>query len=187
MKFNMGCGHNHQPGYHNVDAAAGANPDEVFDLESTPWPWADGVADEVIFNHSLEHMGASSRVFLAMMTELYRIMAPGGRIRIHVPHPRHDNFMNDPTHVRPITPEMLLLFDRQKNDEWQAQGVANSPLAHYTGVDFQITEAMTVLTGRYLQAMQSGAMTEAEVRADLLSKNNVAEEFRITLIARKPG
>lgn len=187
MKLNMGCGHNRRPGYVNVDAAAACAPDEVWDLEQTPWPWADGVAEEVLFIHSLEHMGGDPKVFLAIMQELYRIAAPGCRIRIHVPHPRHDDFINDPTHVRAITPALLTLFDKARNDEWQAKGAANTPLAHYTGVDFTVQSVRTILDEPWGSRLKAGEVSEAEVSAALRSSLNVAREFQIVLEARKPG
>lgn len=185
MRFNMGCGHNRQPGFVNVDAFAECQPDQVWDLEQTPWPWPDACAEEVRFIHSLEHMGGDPKVFLAMMKELYRIAAPGCVVEIHVPHPRHDDFVNDPTHVRAITPNVLSLFDRELNDMWKATGAANSPLAHYTGVDFKITEVRTVLAEPYRSALEKGEMGEAEARAAIRERNNVVSEFRIKLLARK--
>ena len=53
--------------------------------------------------------GRIRRVFLGMMKELYRICRDGAEIEINVPHPRHDNFIGDPTHVRIITPDTLLI------------------------------------------------------------------------------
>lgn len=181
----MGCGHNRLAGYVNVDAYPTAGPDQVVDLEVMPWPWADNCAEEVMFNHSLEHMGADPKVFLAIMTELYRICAPGAVVAINVPHPRHDNFIGDPTHVRVITPQVLALFDRALNDQWQAAGVANSPLAHYTGVDFHITETRTVLDQPYAAQFKAGQITQAELQEAMRARNNVALEFQIKLVARK--
>src|ERR1700761_187803 len=112
----MGSGLNRKPGYVNVDASAESEPDEVFDLEVTPWPWPDSCAEEVRFNHSLEHMGGDAKVFLAIMKELYRICAHGAIVDIHVPHPRHDYFIGDPTHVRIITTEVLRLFSKKFNE-----------------------------------------------------------------------
>jgi hypothetical protein len=185
MKFNMGCGRNRRAGYVNVDSSPVCAPDEVWDLEQTPWPWADSCATEVIFIHSLEHMGGDPKVFLAIMRELYRITAPAGEVVIHAPHPRHDDFQNDPTHVRAITPVMLTLFDRELNDEWIAKGAANTPLAHYTGVDFKIVEARTVLSEPYANRMKDATMTAAEIGEALGKFNNVAKEFRIRMVARK--
>ena len=102
----------------------------VFDLETTPWPWPSDVADEIQFIHSLEHMGADPKVFLGIMAETWRIAANGCRVQINVPYPRHDNFIGDPTHVRPITPQMLQLFDREFCDHAQSVGAPNTPFAH---------------------------------------------------------
>lgn len=185
MKFNMGSGLNKRPGAINVDAAAESQPDEVWDLENTPWPWPSDCADEIWFIHSLEHMGGDPKVFLAIMKELYRISAHGCRIYINVPHPRHDNFLSDPTHVRPIMPSMLQLFDRRLNEAWRAGGVANTPLALYTGVDFELVESRTILAAPFAEQFQSGQLPEAEARRMIQHELNVAEEFQMIMVARK--
>lgn len=186
MRLNMGCGHNKRAGYVNVDAEAACEPDQVWNLERTPWPWPNDSAQEVMFIHSLEHMGGDPKVFLAMMKELYRIAAPGAQIVIHAPHPRHDNFINDPTHVRIITPQVLSLFDRERNDEWKRQGAANSPLAHYTGVNFKLKTHGVVLGEPFKTLFQEGKLTAEQLADAQRTQNNVAVEYRITLTAVKP-
>jgi predicted SAM-dependent methyltransferase len=104
MNLNMGCGYNKRAGYVNVDVSPTCAPDVVCDLELVPWPWRNDEADEVLFNHSLEHLGQTSKAFLEIIKELYRICKHNARIEINVPHPRRDDFINDPTHVRIITP-----------------------------------------------------------------------------------
>ena len=187
LKFNMGCGQNHLPGYVNVDAAEASRPDEVVDLEVTPWPWPDNCAEEVRFIHSLEHMGGQSKVFLAMMTELYRICAPDASVIIHVPHPRHDFFLNDPTHVRVITPELMALFNRDFNEQWRTTGASNTPLAFYTGVDFKITSYQGVLAEPFRTQNQTGQISQAELEEAVRFRNNIIEEWRINLRALKPA
>jgi hypothetical protein len=186
-KFNMGCGQNKRPGYVNVDSAAECGPDEVVDLEQTPWPWPDNCATEVLFIHALEHMGADPKVFLAMMGELWRICAPDASVIIHAPHPRHDNFLNDPTHVRAITPAMLQLFDREANEAWRKAGAANTPLALYTGVDFKLAQHEAVLDEGFAARMREGERPGEDVGEAMRERNNVVAEVRITLLARKPG
>src|SRR5258708_23591362 len=185
MKFNMGCGRRKLAGYINVDASEQCDPDQVIDLERTPWPWPSDVATEVRFIHSLEPLGGDPKVFLAMMQELYRVASDGCEIVIHVPHPRHDNFLGDPTHVRPITEQLLSLFDRSLNDAWKEAGGANTPLAHYTGVDFEIVSRRIILDEPYFGQLQRGEVSEAEMARLVRTHNNIARELQFVLRARK--
>jgi hypothetical protein len=186
MKLNMGCGQNRRDGYVNVDAEAACGPDVVWNLEHTPWPWDDGVAAEVLFNHSLEHMGASSSVFLAMMSELYRICRTGAVVDIIVPHPRHDDFLGDPTHVRAVTPAMMQLFSRAANEHWRANGASNTPFALYLGVDFETVSASTVLAEPFASQLKSGELTQQQAAEAVRLYNNVAAEYWIKLKVNKP-
>ena len=185
MKLNMGCGHNKLDGYINVDMSPECQPDILCNLEELPWVWPDNSIDTVRFNHSLEHLGQQSSVFLGMMKELFRVCKDKAKIEINVPHPRHDHFIGDPTHVRIITPQLLQLFDRRLNDEWKKIGAANSPFAHYLNVDFVVTNSSTVLAEPYSQMFHSGALSEAEVDEMVRERNNIASEYRIELVARK--
>ena len=173
-------------GFVNVDSEAACEPDLVWDLEQTPWPWEDDSASEVWLIHALEHMGRDPAVFLAIMKELYRVLEPGGKAVIHVPHPRSDDFVSDPTHVRPVTPSTLRMFDRRLNEHLQADGFSNTPLALYTGVDLVLAETRTIIDQEVLDELQAGRITEAEVRQMIKRQNNVATEFRFVLQARKP-
>ena len=185
MKFNMGCGQNRRDGYVNVDASPAASADEVWDLEVTPWPWADECAEEILFNHSLEHMGGDPRVFLKIMQEIYRIGRPGCRVVIHVPHPRHDHFIGDPTHVRPITPPTLRLFDRELNEQWKRNGNANTPFAFYLGVDFKLVDEKAVLDTEVRARFDRGEITKDQIHRMIRHEYNIISELRIVMEVRK--
>ena len=185
MKLNMGCGHNKLEGWVNVELFPECAPDVDCDLESLPWPWPDNLVDEVLFNHALEHLGQDTRTFLGMMKELYRVCRNGAEIAINVPHPRHDDFINDPTHVRVITPDMLALFDRKQCDRWQQLGAANSPLAHYLHVDFAIASAQKVLAQPYATQYADELLSDEDVEQMSRELNNIVKEYRIVMVARK--
>ena len=93
-----------------------------------------------------------------MMKELYRICRDGAEVLIDVPHPRHDDFLNDPTHVRVITPHLLMLVRPPPQRPWQAMGASNSPLAHYLGVDFALSGYDCVLVEPYATQYADGLL-----------------------------
>jgi len=185
VKLNLGCGFNKKPGFVNVDVSAGCAPDLICDLETTPWPWETGTVEEVLFNHSLEHLGGEPKVFLAMMQELYRVCRAGAVIQVNVPHPRHDNFINDPTHVRAITTPLLRLFSKKQNQEWKRTNSANTPLALYLNVDFEITHIEQFLDEPYLSQLKAKAITTDQLNALVRERNNVVSEIHVTLKAVK--
>jgi predicted SAM-dependent methyltransferase len=82
MKLNLGSG-GRLPGYINVDIRREVNPDVVWDLEQTPYPWKDCSVDEILMVDTLEHL--SFRKVRNAVKELYRILKPGGKIFIQVP------------------------------------------------------------------------------------------------------
>lgn len=185
MNFNMGCGNNKMPGYLNIDASPICAPDVVFNLEALPWPWETSIADRVVFNHSLEHMGQDPQVFLGIMQELYRICRHGAEISITVPHPRHDHFIGDPTHVRAITSLSLNLFDKEQNDYWKSIGASTTPLAHYLGVNFKIVGMTSTLEEPYNTLFAEKKLTTEQLLKLERELNNVVTEVQYTLTALK--
>ena len=178
MKLNLGCGQNRLEGYVNADREAAVKPDVVMDLESFPWPFEDGSVDEVVAFHVLEHVGRDPQVFIRIMQELYRVCRGGAQLFIAVPHPRHDNFFDDPTHVRAITPMTISLFSRRNCAEWKRLGGANTPLALYAGVDFELRDVKVIVADAYKQLPNVQEMVQLY--------NNVATEYRMTVEVIKP-
>ena len=187
MRLNLGCGHDKQSGWHNVDKIAAARPDEVVDLECFPWPWPDDSVEEILLKHVLEHLGAETETYLGIVRELWRVCQPGALVRIVVPHPRHDQFLNDPTHVRPITPQGLEMFSQKKNQEWVNKGLGNTPLGLYTGVDFDIVSVDLLPDEPWRGQLQRGEIKTAELQQAMRLYNNVIVESTIVLRAVKPA
>jgi hypothetical protein len=173
MKLNLGCGQNHLPGYVNVDCMPRANPDVLHDLEEFPWPFDTSSVGEVVLNHVLEHLGAAPQVFIGVFVELFRVCKGGAMVHIAVPHPRHDHFLGDPTHVRAVTPEVVSLFSKKNCASWAKEGAANTPLAVYADVDFEIREAKLIVDPQYA--------SRPNVEDLARHWNNVAVEWRMAL------
>lgn len=93
-KLNLGCGEFKKQGYINLDISAGVGPDVAHNLEQFPYPFDDAAFDLIEANHVLEHLSDPFRV----MAELNRILKPGGRILIRVPH--FSRAMSHPQHKR---------------------------------------------------------------------------------------
>lgn len=181
MRLNLGCGSNKIDGYVNVDKEPACAPDRVVDLEKIPWPFDDSVAEEVVLSHILEHLGEDRDTYLGIIKELYRICAPDARVRIVVPHPRHDDFLTDPTHVRAIMPGQFAMYSKRLNREWQERGFANTPLGFYLDVDFEVENTQVVPAEPFFSQLQKGEITSDELSRRVNHEFNIVKEIQIDL------
>ncbi len=185
MKLNLGCGHHHLESYLNVDKYESCQPDEIADLEIFPWPWADDAAEEVVLSHVLEHLGQATEIYFGIFKELYRVCRNGAKVLIAVPHPRHDDFINDPTHVHAVTVESLAMFSKKSCEEFVAQKAANTPLALILGVDFEMEDMKFTLEQPWLSKVQSGVMGDTDLLLAIRQHNNVIKETTVVLKVNK--
>lgn len=183
MKLNLGSGTNKRDGYVNVDRAHG--PDVVHDLELFPWPWPDSSVDEIQASHVLEHLGREASVFIGVMKEMYRVCKPGAKVFIVVPHPRHDDFLNDPTHVRPITLNVVALFSKSWNRQWAKDGSANTKLALEHDIDFEPLEEAITLDDRIKTLYDAGHIDQQTLDTMIKERNNIVKATHLTLEAIK--
>jgi methyltransferase family protein len=82
-RIEIGSGPFPQRGYLHVDLDPGARHLEAF---APAWrlPFPDDWAEEIVAIHSLEHV--HPRLLLPTLREWRRVLAPGGRARVHVPN-----------------------------------------------------------------------------------------------------
>lgn len=183
LRLNLGCGENLAEGFLNVDKFGTA--DMHWDLEKVPWPWANSSVKEVVLFHVLEHLGPTRESFLSIIQELYRICEPDALVHITVPHPRHDDFLADPTHVRPITIQGMKLFSKAENLRAREGHFSNSRLAEILNVDFQVIHEEVVADPSLVSAFDEldlvGEDRQMQMARAVWSLNNAAKEIRITL------
>lgn len=181
MKLNLGCGFDKREGWLNVDNFALCEPDQLLEIEATPWNLPDNAFEHVLMKHVLEHVGAQFPVFSAVMRELYRVTAPGGILEIHVPHVRHDAFWSDPTHVRAFTPLTFQMMSKGRNREWMEKRANYTMLAMLMDVDFEIDSVVQIYEPRWQARLQAGEITIDQLRQEAAERWNVARELQVKL------
>ncbi len=104
--LHLGCGHSKLLGTIGVDILPHGEVDVVHNLDQYPWPFEPHSVD-VVFAHSvIEHIDN----IVALFEELARILKPGGRVIITVPHFRSTDSFTDPTHKHFFTSQSLDYF-----------------------------------------------------------------------------
>ena len=98
---------------------------------------------------------------------------------IAVPHPRHDDFISDPTHVRPITVLGLSLFDKTKNEKWEKEGAANTPLGLIHKVNFKIEDINYQIEDNVMAKFNAGKIDKDKLNYMVKHYNNVVKQIEI--------
>src|SRR5262245_26377058 len=80
--FQFGCGTRATPGWVNIDAFDLPGVTLRWDVRD-PLPCRDGVAKRIYTEHMLEHLEFDDAT--RFLCEMYRLLVPGGRVRIGVP------------------------------------------------------------------------------------------------------
>ena len=186
-KLNLGCGFKKLDDHWNVDVEAKCNPDEVVDLESFPWPWADNYFEKISADNILEHVGQNPKVFTQIIKEMYRVSADGAEWMICVPHHRCDLFFDDYTHVRVITPKTLKMFDQTVNFESIKRKLSDSTFGIYHDVDIEMIDTIYNIVGYWKDQMDSGMLGRAQFDINLNTMSNVVESVTMFLKVNKPG
>lgn len=135
-KLNIGSGYKRYPGFINIDGDHNCNPDILMRIDQEPIPLEDNSVDEVRLEHILEHLPTDA--FFHVMKEIYRVCAHGAIIRIVVPNPRHDIFLADFEHCRPIIAEGLRLLSKSYNQHHIDTNGSSSGYGIRYNIDFEL-------------------------------------------------
>jgi SAM-dependent methyltransferase len=181
-RLNLGCGHNHLSGYINVDKDPNCNPDVLADLEDI-LPFDDNSVDEIIMNHSLEHLGQSTEGYLNIWKELYRILKNQGTLKITVPHWNHENFHHDPTHVRKVTPTGVNMFNQRNNMDTIESNGQETTLGLQLGIDIAVMNVGYDYSPWFQELLNQKLVTEQESNR----YNNACFQIQIHAKAFKPA
>jgi predicted SAM-dependent methyltransferase len=166
LKLDLASGQRKTEGYFGIDIAAGEGIDAVVDLEVYPWPIESDSAEDIVCNHYFEHVTD----LMQFMNEVYRILKPGGKIKIVSPYYTSMRCWQDPTHKHAISEATFLYY----NKEWRK----NNKLDHYPiDCDFDYTYGYDV------DAMWANRSDEARAFA-IKHYQNIVSDIHVVMTKR---
>jgi SAM-dependent methyltransferase len=170
LKVDFGCGPNKREGFVGCDVIKFDNVDYVFDIGKEKFPFADNSVEEAHASHFVEHLDATERVHF--VNELYRVLKPGAKATIIVPHWASCRAYGDLTHKWPPVSEFWFYY---LDKGWRA---GNAPHSTYKAdVDFACTwgynlrQDVTLRNQEYQQfAMQNYKEAVQDIVATFVKK-----------------
>jgi hypothetical protein len=129
LRLDFGCGKHPREGFDGVDVRDFGQAERV-DLRR-PWPWRNESVEEAHASHFLEHLTGPERIHF--VNELYRVLVPGGKCQVIVPHWASCRAYGDLTHQWPPVSEFWFYY---LSKEWRAE---NAPHNDGYRCDFEAT------------------------------------------------
>lgn len=186
-RLNLGCGLNKFNGYLNVDSSELVKPDQVVDLNVTPWPWKDNEFGHIVAKDVLEHLGDTSDDYMKIIKEMYRVSDNGAVWEVQVPHWRCDVSLDDPTHKRLLTLGSFMLLNQKKIFERIKENQSDSLLAFEHDIDLEVCDVNFEYLPHWEERRKRGEITEEDLNYALNTFNNVALSMRLLIQVNKPG
>ena len=184
-KINLGCGKDYLDDWVNVDFYDDSTCDIKHDLEIFPWPWEDNSVSEILIKHTLEHLGADWKVYIKILQEMYRVCEDDAHIQVDVPSPWHWNYISDPTHVRPVTPDGLNLFSKEHCQKCIDKGMSETPFAMIYDVDLRPHDVEWKFDQLWQGKIDRGEIQRSQIEEIHANYRNVVTEFKISLAVVK--
>jgi len=126
VKIDIGCGKTKKDGFIGLDQYPFDGVDHVVALGRDPLPFGDGTVEEAHASHFIEHLTQTERCQL--MNELYRVMKPGAKMAMIVPHWGSTRAYGDPTHQWPPISEMWFYY---LSKAWRDQNAPHTDKANW--------------------------------------------------------
>ena len=117
--LDIGCGRKKFAPAVGADIHPHEGVDVVADLAGRPFPFRDGSFDLVVANHFIEHVADLGFV----MTEIHRVLTPGGIVALRTPYFASFKSFKDPSHVRHLTLESMDYFTKDNPLRWRLPGI----------------------------------------------------------------
>ena len=187
QKLNLGCGYKKLYDHWNVDVEPRCNPDQVWDLDTTPWPWEDNFFNRITADNILEHLGQNPRVFTEIIKEMYRVSQDRAEWFICVPHHRCDLFWDDYTHVRPLSAKTFQMFDQKINFSTIERKLSESTFGIYHNIDLEIYDVNYNIIPYWRGQLEQGLLGSQQLDINLNTMSNVCETINIFIRVHKPG
>lgn len=113
LKIDLGCGRHGVPGALGIDREEGVGADIVIDFVKSDLPFKDNSVGVAYCMQVMEHIDD----IFSLMTKLYRVLHPNGKLIIEVPYWSSEGAFRDPTHVR--------YFSEKSFDYWDPECECN--------------------------------------------------------------
>lgn len=148
--LDLGCGSDKQEGCVGVDRRRLTCVDVVADLDGGRYPFGDSSVDGIVSYHLVEHLGEIPEV----LSEMHRIVRPGGTVHLETPHYASWASWADLTHRHHLGVSTILRligdehWDENLQKKYDLQRVylrygmlAGIPAMRLTGLEFVVNLA----------------------------------------------
>lgn len=104
-RLNLGCGKHIRSGWVNLVVVKIPGVDVVHDITQLPLPFPNNEFDWISCKDILEHIE-----YIPVLKDLHRVLKPGGRLEIRMPHFTSKDSFSDPTHRKLFTVQTFRYF-----------------------------------------------------------------------------
>lgn len=164
IKVDIGCGTRKQPEHIGIDILPFEGIDHQLNAGTEKLPFENDSVDEIYTSHFVEHLEAMERVHL--INEAYRVLKPGGKMTIIVPHWGSCRAYGDLTHKFPPVSEFWFYYLKE---EWRKE---NAPHNNFYTCNFEVTWGFNIrpdLQARATEHIQYALANYKEAAQDIVA------------------